>query len=533
VGEDQAEDIEEETPVVDALLGSREKQVPSKLDHQERRDAGPSQSKQRKLGVQGKFSAPSHLSLDPSPRDAAASRSRPREPAAPLSRQPGGIPPPGFLPNIEGLAPPLAVKVPKAAADPTALRLDQLERQLKEGLIATIETVLANQLAGSIRQKLVSEITASLETGVVQEVIKRFKLFFTGQVKDVVKAEVKCEIKAEVSKELRAEFQKEIIDARQVTSRLAGSHDNLRKLVGEDVEASVMDSLRAEFSGQLGQARHANAMIKDNLEPLKKQIKAELKSDIEQRIRKELPSIFRNDIKDEVVREIHDEIGNPLKRQLAADLAEEIRHDVKEQLRSYMKQKVRMAYINASPEAPVHLVFVDFNNLWAIADRFTASVPKLKRILDLLQSTLHEYDDQFLPARLSGFIFFSKYHEQNVARFASAPSFDDAELNEMRQQFILEVEEEKKMLQNGQERNYRDVDVLLAARAAELIAKGKNRVASVTIVGGDGDFNPVLDIARKLGIYTIVFAFKQGMSSSLRYNADECHYLNKPSKADP
>ncbi len=428
------------------------------------------------------------------------------------------------------------IPAPQVATDPIAIRLDQVERQLKEGIVTQIENVVGNLLAGTIKQKLVAEITASLETGAVQEVIKRFKLFFTAQVKAVVKAEVKNEVKAEVSKELRAEFQKEIIDARQVTSRLAGFQDNLRKLVSEDIKKAVTDELRSEFSSLLGQARHAGKAIKDNIDPLKKEIKnelkAEIKSDIEQKIRKDLPALFQQEIKDELVREISDDIGNPLKRELAAEISEAVEDDVKAHVRRYMKRQARLAVMNAGSEHPVHLVIVDFNNLWMVAKKFTTRLPNIKGLLVLLRKVLREYDDHFVPQRISGHVYASKYHEVDVNHVLTAQFSEDPELDQILKQFQLEIQSEKKMDANSQEQKYRDVDVMMATRAAALLSNAGNKVASVTIVNGDGDLDPVVDLAKQADIYTIVFSFKENLATSLKKKADAFYYLNKPSKFD-
>ncbi len=403
-------------------------------------------------------------------------------------------------------------------------------------MVAQIENVVGNLLAGSIRQKLVAEITASLETGVVQEVIKRFKLFFTAQVKEVVKAEIRNEVKAEVAKELRAEFEKEIIDARQVSSRLAGFQDNLRKLVGEDVKEAVMEDMRREFSDLLGQARHAGKMINENFDPLKKQIKteikAELKSDIEQKVRKDLPALFRHEIKDELVREISDDIGNPLKRELAAEIRESVEDDVKAHVRRYMRRQARLAVMNAGSEHPVHLVIVDFNNLWMVAKKFTTRLPNIKGLLVLLRKVLQEYDDHFSPQRISGYVYASKYHEVDVNHVLTTQFAGDPELEQILKQFQLEIQSEKKMDANSQEQKYRDVDVMMATRATALISNAGNKIASVTIVNGDGDLDPVVDLAKQADIYTVVFSFKENLATSLRKKADAFYYLNKQSKFD-
>jgi uncharacterized LabA/DUF88 family protein len=536
VGEDQADDNDEETPVVDSLLSSRDKQVPSKSGQDEQRDAASSPPRKGKKGIHAKFPAPPHFSIDTSTRVATPLHSRAQEPTLPMQRQAGGSPLRGCLPDSEVQRPSPPIPVPQGGADPTAIRLNQVERQLKEGIVTQIENVVGNLLAGPIKQKLVAEITASLETGAVQEVIKRFKLFFTAQVKEVVKAEVKNEVKAEVSKELRAEFQKEIIDARQVTSRLAGFQDNLRKLVGEDIKKAMMDDLRLEFSSMLGQARRVGKEIKDNIDPLKKEIKselkAEIKNDIEQKIRNDLPALFRQEIKDELVREISDDIGNPLKRELASEISESVEDDVKAHVRRYMKRQARLAVMNAGSEHPVHLVIIDFNNLWAIANKVTTRLPNIKRLLGLLRKVLREYDDHFVPQRISGHVYASKYHEIDVNRVLTTKLSDDPELEQFLKQFQLEIQSEKKMNDNGQDQKYRDVDVMMATRAALLFSNSANKVASITIVSGDGDFNPVVDAAKQAGIYTIVFSFKENLATSLKKKADAFYHLNKPSKFD-
>ncbi|MBN2152190.1 MAG: NYN domain-containing protein [Candidatus Lokiarchaeota archaeon] len=420
----------------------------------------------------------------------------------------------------------------QASADVAKARLDEVERQFKENLVAQVENIVARQFSGPVRQKLVADISASLEGGVIREVIKRFNMHFSAQVKDLVKAEVKAELKAEVGKELRDEFQKEIVEARQVTSRLSGAHDNLRKLVGEDVKKAILDELRGEFSGLLGQARHAGAVIKDNIDPLKKQIKNELKSDIEQKIRGDLPSLFKQEIKDELVREISDEIGNPIKRDLSAEISEAVEEDVKEHLRRYMKRQARLAVMNAGSEHPVHLVVIDFNNLWAIANKVTTRHPNIKHLFLVLRSVLKGYDDHFVPQRVSGYVYASKYHEVDVNRALSMQFQDDPELEQVLKQFTLEVQADKKMQADGQDQKYRDVDVMMATKATALFSNKANQVASITIVSGDGDFVPVIDAAKHLGIYTIVFSFKENLATTLKFKADTFRLLNKPAKYD-
>jgi len=419
-----------------------------------------------------------------------------------------------------------------ASSDTYKARLDDLERQFKENLVSQVENIVTKHMSGQIRQKLVAEISTSLESGVIKEVIKRFNLHFSAQVKDVVKAEVKAELKAELGKELRNEFQKEMVEARQITSRLAGSHDNLRKVVGEDVTRAIINELREEFSGLLGQARQAGKVIKDGIDHLKKQIKAELKNDIEQKIRGDLPSLFKQEIKDELVREITDEIGNPIKRDLSAEISEAVEEDVKEHIRRYMKRQARLALMNAGPEHPVHLVIIDFNNLWAIANKVTTRLPNIKRLLLLLRSVLKGYDDHFLPQRVSGYVYASKYNEIDVNRALATQIPDDPELEQILKQFTLEIQSDKKMQADGQDQKYRDVDVMMATKATALFSDKANQVASITIVSGDGDFVPVIDAAKHLGIYTIVFSFKENLATSLKIKADTFRLLNKPSKLD-
>ncbi|MEX2683298.1 MAG: NYN domain-containing protein [Candidatus Sigynarchaeota archaeon] len=419
-----------------------------------------------------------------------------------------------------------------ASNDVYKARLDDLERQFKENLVSQVENIVTKHMSGPIRQKLVTEISTALESGVIKEVIKRFNLHFNAQVKDIVKAEVKAELKAEIGRELRAEFQKEMVEARQITSRLAGSHDNLRKVVGEDVKKAITDALREEFSSLLGQARQAGKAIKGGVDALKNQIKTELKSDIEQKIRGDLPLLFKQEIKDELVREISDEIGNPIKRELSAEISEAVEADVKEHLRKYMKRQARLAVMNAGSEHPVHLVIIDFNNLWAIANKVTTKFPNIKRLFLLLRSVLRGYDDHFEPRRVSGYVYASKYHEMDVSRALATHFADDPELEQILKQFTLEIQAEKKMHADGQEQKYRDVDVMIATKVTELISNKANQIASVTIVSGDGDFVPVIELAKHKDIYTIVFSFKENLATSLKLKADTFHLLNKQSKLD-
>lgn len=421
--------------------------------------------------------------------------------------------------------------------DPLNAKVEALEREIKGDLISKIENVVANHLAGRARQKLVAEISASLESGVLQEVIKRFKLYFTAQVKDVVKAEVKNEVLAEVTKVLRAEFLKEIIDARQVTSRLVGAYGNLRKIVGEDIKAAVVDELRKEFSSMLGQARSAGNVIKQNLDPLRKgiktELKAEIKNDIEQKIRNDLPALFRHEIKDELVREISDDIGNPLKRHLATEIRESVEEDVKVHVRRYMKRQARLACMNAGNEHPVHLVAIDFNNLFMIASKVTSQLPRIKALFKLLRKVLSEYDDHFAPQRISGHVYASKYHEVNIKRILSTRFPDDPELDQILAQFQLEIQSEKKMDATSQEQKYRDVDVMMATRVTALFSNAANNIASVTLVNGDGDLDPVLEAAKQRGIYTVVFSYKENLATSSKKKADAFYYLNKQAKHNP
>jgi len=65
-----------------------------------------------------------------------------------------------------------------------------------------------------------------------------------------------------------------MVDARQIASRLAGSYDNLRKLVGEEVKRAIIDELRADSRSSSGQARLAGAAIKDGSRPVEETDKA-------------------------------------------------------------------------------------------------------------------------------------------------------------------------------------------------------------------------------------------------------------------
>jgi len=127
---------------------------------------------------------------------------------------------------------------------------------------------------------------------------------------------------------------------------------------------------------------------------------------------------------------------------------------------------------------------------------------------------LREYDDHFVPQRVTGYVYASKYHEGDVTRALATQFFEDPELELILKQFTLEIQAEKKMQADGQEQKYRDVDVMMATNATALISNKGNNVASLTIVSGDGDFVPVVNKAKETGIYTIVFSFKENLATS-------------------
>nr|MDO8112072.1 NYN domain-containing protein [Candidatus Sigynarchaeota archaeon] len=410
--------------------------------------------------------------------------------------------------------------------DPISQRLVQLEQRINASLQQKIEIIVANTLDGSVKNQLLTELVGKLKTEVTSDVKRSFQVYFSVDVKDALKSTIKKELTQEICTELRGEFAREIIQAREISSKLSGSYDNYKKGVIDDVTKVIELKLRDEFSREIGLAREASNAIKEDLKPLKKSIKEELRDTISNDIMKLIPGLFRKELKDDLIREIMDDIGKQTGSEFASEITASIRDTVKEDINKFMKHRAKMVMLNAGQEAPVHLIFVDFNNLWAVASKVTTKYPNIKHLLQDLRDVLREYDEKFMPDRVSGFIFYSKYHETTINQVMNFTFNDEPELEAMLKQFQPEIESEKKMQQNGQETTYRDVDVLLAARATEMISKYGARIASVTIVSGDGDMNPIIDIAKRQGIYTIVFSFKQAMSSLLKYNADEAHYLN-------
>lgn len=400
------------------------------------------------------------------------------------------------------------------------------EHNLKASLVGQIETVVNNVLSGSVKQTLLKEFVDKLQASVIQEVKRSFQAFFSAQVKETLKASIKGELEKELGKELRTEFSREIIQARDITSRLSMAYGEFANDVTDKVTRALDQKVRDEFNNELRKAREVSDIIKGSLEPLKRRIKEELRNDISQDIKRQLPALFRQEIKDELIREIKDEIGNSVKDEIIEEIVESTNKKIDEHVISYAKQKSRMAMLNAENDTPMHLVFIDFNNLWEVAKKYTTNYPNIKYLLQLLRELLRKYDDQLTPDRVSGFIYFSRYHETEVNRVLSFKFEDDPELEAIGRQFEPEIESERKMMQNGQVTKMRDVDVLLASQASAMIAKNSHRIATVTLVSGDGDLNPVLAIAKQNGIHTIVFSFKHGTSSSLTYNADEIQFLD-------
>jgi len=406
-------------------------------------------------------------------------------------------------------------------------RLASFERKLNASLVGQIETVVHNVLSGTVKQTLLTEFVGKLQGNVVQEVKRSFQAFFSTQVQEMLKASIKRELEQELGKELRTEFSREIIQAREITSKLSMAYKDFTNDVIEKVISALDQNVRDEFNHELQKAREVSDIIKGSLEPLKRRIKEELRNDISQDIKRQLPALFRQEIKDELVREIKDEMGNVVKDKIVQDISDSVKKEVSNYVNAIAKQRSRMALLNGSSETPLHLVFIDFNNVWGVANKFTTTYPNIRHLLQLLRELLKKYDDQFAPDHVSGFIYCSKYHEAEVNRVFTFRFEEDQELEAMLQQFSCEIESEKKMLQNGQITKVRDVDVLLATHAAAMIAKNAQHVATVTLVSGDGDLNPVLDLAKQNGIHTIVFSFKHGTSSSLKFNADEMQFLDK------
>ena len=400
------------------------------------------------------------------------------------------------------------------------------EKRLKTSLVGQIETVVKNVLSGSVRDALLKEFVDKLQASVVQEVKRSFQAYFTTQVQDALKATIKKELEKELGQELRGEFSREIIQAREITSKLSNAYKDFTKDVTVKVTSALEQEVRDEFNRELRKAREVSDIIKGSVEPLKRVIKEELRSDITQDIQRQLPGLFRKEIKDELIREIKDEIGTSVNNTIVQDISDAIKQDVNEFVASIAKQRSRMALLNVGSDIPLHLVFIDFNNLWAVANKYTTTYPNIRHLLILLRELLRKYDDQFTPDHVSGFIYCSRYHEAEVNRVFDFKFEEDPDLEAMVRQFQCEIESEKKMLDNGQVKKIRDVDVLLATQASAMIAKNAQRIATVTLVSGDGDLNPVLDFAKQYGIHTICFSFKHGTSSSLKFNADELQFLD-------
>nr|MDO8118229.1 NYN domain-containing protein [Candidatus Sigynarchaeota archaeon] len=330
------------------------------------------------------------------------------------------------------------------------------------------------------------------------------------------KNDVVMVISEEIKRELAEKIKNEMHD-------LAESIKNeLLKDLKERLTTEVISNVKYQIEYEM-RNKYQDMIINWSQGSLKPQIKEELKFSITRDIKNDLEKDFLNEIKADLLFQVKKEILDQIKDNVL-DVSTGLKQDVKQVMDIYVQKKVDVEIKKASVQDPVHLVFVDFNNLWELAQKFSFTRRvDIEHLIKLIYSILGDGDENIIPNRIDGYVFFSKYHECEITGIKDYTWPDKPLLTELMTRFKWIMVSDRKM---GQETGYRDIDITLAIQATRLVVSNAPRILTLTIVSGDGDFTPLLTLAKENGIHTIVVAFKKGISSQLMYNADEFHYMN-------
>jgi hypothetical protein len=254
------------------------------------------------------------------------------------------------------------------------------------------------------------------------------------------------------------------------------------------------------------------------------QIKSELKEEISTTLHDALLAEVKNDVRAELAGEIKQEILAKVGTDLKAAVVTDLRASVLAEINEYAAKKTDILVKKANINNPVHLVLIDFNNLWGMTDKFNyLKRPTATTLFGHLRDILLDADDSFSPDRLQGHLLYSKNRECDVKSFKSGADRDPI-VAAMLGRFVPEMNSDRK--RNGGDHGFCDVDVTLGVRATEAIVRDGERILSMTIVSGDGDFTSVIEMARRYGVFPIVISFREGISDALRTGAGEVHYMN-------
>ena len=334
---------------------------------------------------------------------------------------------------------------------------------------------------------------------------------------------------------LRSILVENVENTRKIHEKRAGELSN-QKIVDkvlDDVYLLVQEDLKKmnkqlKFQLEYDLKNYSkNTLHSWNQNVMKPQIKDELSFEIKRDLNQELAESFRSEIKSEIINEIKNEIWESVNQDVKNTLEKELKQSIRSRMAAYIKKKVDFETKMSEVETPLHLIFVDFNNLWELAQKHTFTrIPDIVHLIRLLHKIISDDEADFDFSTIQGSVFFSKYHECEIAGIKDFQWNEEKKpvLTKMLSKIDWQMVSEKKM--NGVH-GYRDIDISMAVEATEMIVKNSPNILSVTIVSGDGDFTPVLDLAKKYGIHTIVVAFKKGLSTAMKYHADEVHYMNE------
>jgi hypothetical protein len=262
---------------------------------------------------------------------------------------------------------------------------------------------------------------------------------------------------------------------------------------------------------------------------LKSYFRPRIKSELKEEISTTLHDTLLAEIKDDVRAELAGEIKQELLAQVASELKNAVVTELKSkalaEIKGFAEKRTDIMLRKVNVVNPVHLVLIDFNNLWGMTDKFNyLKRPTATTLFTKLREILLDADDRFSPSRLQGCLLYSKNRECDIRSFRSGVD-RDPEITAMLDCLVPEMISDRK--RNNGEGGYCDIDVMLGVRATEAILQDPNHVLSMTLVSGDGDFTSVIDMARRYGVYTIVLSFKEGISDALKANAGEVHYMNE------
>lgn len=438
-------------------------------------------------------------------------RPRPQAPPAPATQP---TPAPRAPPVVPAPAPPVVTEPPRDAI--VAWLKDEL-RDIKASLDERIATTTGNLLETRVRDMVLRDLSEQLRNNVRYDVKRAFQAFDAGFKDSVTK-----EASAMATGILQREFTDAFERATTITGKLLDAEGGLKQALTDEIVPVLAAGIRQELQQESAEARQASRSFQADREGFKRDmkgtLKGELKGEIITAVEKDLVDKFKADLRTELLRDIKEELQGTVTVELANRAVEAGLPFLDDHVTDTVKKRASAIAAGMDVEDPVHLVFIDFNNIVVLGTNYQGKLD-FKKVLATILGAIEGMSPG--QGQVAGHVFYSKQHEKD-ATYARLLPPECREATAIRLNWHLVAG--RKMKQDSNTTGYRDVDVSLAVKAASAIA-GTTNVASLTIASGDGDYKPVFKLAKRKGIYTILTCFKHGSSSELKHLVDKVQFI--------